>query len=421
MRIGYIMQAGVPNVRNYPLSGPANHVKNVIKEFQALGHEVCILAYLENAIWKSYDLNNFEPVVARFFDRGPLRWIERIVRRVQYELKLPYAALFASLRFAQSCIQELNDCDLLYERYGWFGYGGVIACRLSNTPLFLEVNGDLLRELELKGMAPKGLQRIISLRLMKWAMNFPICIVSTGEGWRKRFIEQWKVPEDRVVVIENGSELIGLLKREQIRAFQDSFQADEPVTLVYVGAFEPWHGLPLLIRASARAIRQGLNIRLIIIGSGTEQSNIVNIINELGIQSFVKLTGRLPSWELANHLSQADIGVAPYNDRVEYSGLKLLDYKAAGLPVIASGENGQPALIKHGHTGLIVPPGIERALCDSICQLAKDISLCRKMGRQARLEAEKFHSWKHTAKNLEALFYNHLPGLAESEKWNLRE
>jgi len=127
-----------------------------------------------------------------------------------------------------------------------------------------------------------------------------------------------------------------------MRAFQDGIPA-EFLTLAYVGAFESWHGLPVFIRAAARAIQRGLPIRLVIIGSGRKQRNIVDLINALEVGPSMTLTGYLPPSELVHRLAQSDIGMSPYHGRVECSGLKLLDYKAAGLPVIGSGDGGQPA------------------------------------------------------------------------------
>jgi glycosyltransferase involved in cell wall biosynthesis len=108
--------------------------------------------------------------------------------------------------------------------------------------------------------------------------------------------------------------------------------------------------------------------------------------------------------QVADYLAQADIGVAPYCGWMEYSGLKLFDYKAAGLAIIASGQNGQPATIKHGTTGLIVPPCDEGSLCEAICQLAEDEELRLKMGKAARVEAEQIHGWDHTTALLEGEF-----------------
>jgi glycosyltransferase involved in cell wall biosynthesis len=199
--------------------------------------------------------------------------------------------------------------------------------------------------------------------------------------------------------------LVGLLSRSQLRSFAPAEALSAPTTVIYIGAFEPWHGITILIRAVAKALAQSLLIKLVLVGSGSQNDIAKQLVHDLGIEQHVIFTGHLSELDYADLLAQADIGVSPYCGRVEFSGLKLLDYKAAGLATIASGENGQPAVIEQGHTGLIVPPCDEEALCEAIIGLANNFDLRRKMGRQARLEAENRHSWKNTASQLQDSFY----------------
>jgi glycosyltransferase involved in cell wall biosynthesis len=91
--------------------------------------------------------------------------------------------------------------------------------------------------------------------------------------------------------------------------------------------------------------------------------------------------------------------------------LKLLDYKAAGLSIIASGQQGQPSTLRHGKTALIVPPCDESALAEAIVQLSGDQALRRRLGQQARIEAERNHDWRHTAENLDKLFVETINGM----------
>lgn len=324
-------------------------------------------------------------------------------------LQLPYAAIFEALWFAQACSQVLGDCDLFYERMGWMGYGGALAARRLGIPLVLEINGDHLDEMQMLGMAPQGGQKWLSMHLMRWMTGQSAHVIATGDGWRKRFVERWPVAPEAVSAVENGSELVTLLGREQLRAFAESdnkyaINRDIDIRLVYVGGFETWHGISVLLRALARARQQGAPVSLYLIGAGPEQANIEQQIEELHLQQAVTLTGFVDIHQLGAYLAQADIGLCPYCGRVEYSGLKLLDYKAAGLATIASGANGQPIVLRHDITGLIVPPCDEEALCQAIVKLSSDHWLRRQMGRTARIEAEEHHSWRHTAQRLDAIF-----------------
>jgi glycosyltransferase involved in cell wall biosynthesis len=404
MKIGYLMQAGVPNIQEKSLSGAAIHVREVIKGLQALGHEVKLVAYLNGKIWISDDLETYQPVFVPWMDKGPIRWFERIVRRTQYELHLPYAALFESLRFALACRQELKGFDLLYERMGWVGYGGGLASRWLGIPLILEVNGDHVAEFEMLGVAPMGIQRRLSMCLMRYAAGNAEHVVATGEGWRKRFIERWQVDGSKVNVVENGSHMVELLDRKELKSFQEYEETKEPIKLIYVGGFDPWQGLSLLVRAVSQVVAVGFHLHLLLVGTGTEYENLIRLTNDLQLNTYITFTGQLPADQLASYLKKADIGVSVYQGRVEYSGLKLLDYKAAGLAIIATGDNGQPAILEHGRTGWIIPPGDEEALTTAICELVGDMKLRNKIGQAARIEAEKLHSWRNTAQELNVIF-----------------
>lgn len=404
MKIAYLMQAGVPDVRVNPATGPANHVKSVFRELKNLGHEVRLLACLDNQILVSDDLKEYRRVIVRNLDSGPLRVAEKVLRRIQFELRLPYVAFFDSLRFAYACRQELNGFDIFYERMGWMGLGGSLASRMMKVPLVLEVNGDHLSELKLLKMEPHGAQRWLSVLLITNALRQVSFSVATGEGWKKKYVERWGVNEAQVGVLENGTDVLGLLNREGLRSFKPAEEGNTPLKIIYIGAFEPWHGLEILLRVIKKLVQQKISIQAVLVGSGTQETELSGQISQLGLEDNVTLTGYLPVTEAATLLANSDVGISPYCGRVEYSGLKLLDYKAAGLPTIASGLDGQPKVIEHGRTGFIVPPCDENKLLEAITCLAADRDLSRRMGQEARFEAEKCHSWRQTAVGLEAIF-----------------
>lgn len=404
MKIGYLMQVGVVDLFSHPPSGPALHVKHVIEELTALGHQVTLLIWWRGQNRRSDDLLQFAPVPTRWLDHGPLHLVERLIRRVQGDLQLPYAGLFDSVRFTNACAQTLADYDLFFERMGWMSYGGALAAKLLKKPLVLEVNGDHFHELQQLGLAPEGMNKWLATNITRWGVHQATHTVATGEGWRQRFIDRWQVNQNLVSVVENGSELVKLLDRSQLRSFAPATE-DEELTLVYIGAFEPWHGLAILLNALAIVTDQGVACRLWLIGGGSEEPKLRQQVADLALTDRVTFTGYRPMAEVATYLAQADIGLCPYCGRVEYSGLKLLDYKAAGLVTIASGANGQPAVLAHGRTGWIVPPCDEAALAAAILALNADGEKRKQIGRQARFEAEACHSWRHTAQQLEQIFY----------------
>lgn len=402
MQLAYVMQHGV-EIRRPPFNGPANHVREVVESLSRRGHRVRVLAAIDGRIWSSDNLVDFAPVPVRGHDGGPLRLAERGVRRIQSELKLPYAALFESRRFAQACVQELEGCELLYERFGWMGYGSGLAARRLGVPLVLEDNGDHLFDLEAKGTAPMGLQRRLSLALMRRAVGRASHVVSSGAGWREQFIRRWGIDGGRITTIENGTALVHMLRRDQLRSFTDAVPPG-PITLVYLGGFYAWHGVPVLFEALAAARARGANAKLLMIGSGDGLPGAQAQASRLGLNGSVTFAGHMTPEQYAPLLASADAGVSPYCGWPEFSGLKVLDYKAAGLPTIASGLNGHPPTLEDGRTGVIVPPCQPGPLAAAIERLCADAALRRRMGQAARLDAESSHGWEQTAARLEAVF-----------------
>ena len=401
MRIGYLIQPGLKNFQKLPYSGPVIHVREVISALQERGHDVVLVARMEGAIQKTSNLVDYEAVTVPWFDQGVLRLMESAIRRLQSEFQLPYFYLFDSLHFAAACAQVLKDCDVLYERMSWGCYGGVLAARWLGNSLILEANGDPLAMMDLVGNAPKGLQRKIETSLTRKILHQSAHVVASGEGWKRRFVEHWGLLPKTITVVENGTSLVEHLQRDQLKAFQNQASEALETGLVYLGGFYPWHGIDIFFRALANARERGIRGRATLIGSGPGQDEARRLAAALELDGLVTFTGALSMAEYAPLLAKADIGVSPYCGWHEYSGLKLFDYKAAGLASIASGVDGQPATLTHLKTGWIVPPCDEEALTEAIVRLSLDKELRITMGKAARVEAENRHSWKHTAANLE--------------------
>lgn len=403
MKIGYLMQHG-PDIRHASSDGPSAHVLEVIHELRDLGHEVTILLGVDGEIWVSQRPPAFKKVAIDHSGRNPPRLFERGFRRIQSEFNLPYFNLFDSRRFARACRHHLAGVEVLFERMSWMGYGGVMASKQMNRPLFLEYNGDPLHDLQAKGIAPRGVQLLVNRRLMRATLRQASLVLASGNGWRQQSIVDWELPPDQVVTVENGTSLVGLLDRSQLRSFDDQIGGSGPVRLVYLGGFQPWQGVSILLDVFHRLHSEGLNLELVLIGSGSGHEQARQDVSERGLGDKVQMTGRLDPSQYAELLANADIGLSPYCNWSEFSGLKIYDYKAAGLAIIASGEAEEPAAIEHGRTGWVVPPCDDESLEDALRRLALDRALRTRLGRQARIEAERRHGWDHTARVLENLF-----------------
>jgi glycosyltransferase involved in cell wall biosynthesis len=97
-----------------------------------------------------------------------------------------------------------------------------------------------------------------------------------------------------------------------------------------------------------------------------------------------------------------DAGLAPYPEGAPFyfSPLKVFEYQAAGLPVVAGRIGQLGGLIDHGTNGLLCPPGDAPALAQALDRLAGDPALRARLGRAGRETVLRDHTWEGVARQI---------------------
>lgn len=97
-----------------------------------------------------------------------------------------------------------------------------------------------------------------------------------------------------------------------------------------------------------------------------------------------------------------DAAVAPYPDYPDFyfSPLKIYEYMAAGLPVVASRIGQVAELIQDGTNGLLYQPGDAVALSAALNRLRCEPMLRSSLGRAARETVLHDHTWEAVAKRI---------------------
>ena len=119
----------------------------------------------------------------------------------------------------------------------------------------------------------------------------------------------------------------------------------KPVELVTVGSLEqPYKGVDVLIRATAKCIAAGRDIRLTIVGDGRYRASLEQLVKQLGIGNSVRLTGQLTSaHDVRCVLDNSDLFVLA--SRTEGLPRAMIEAMARGLPCIGTRVGGIPELL----------------------------------------------------------------------------
>lgn len=283
--------------------------------------------------------------------------------------------------------------DVIMERYYNFGGEGILSAREIGARAVLEVNAPVIDH----PGSPKALvDRALVVRPMQRRRE-RICAASDLIVTPSAAILPPGTPGAKVIELEWGADT---------DRFHPGAEGPLPFTrppgllAVFAGAFRNWHGAANLARAIRELESRGrTDIGALFIGDGPE---LARVKTEAASSASMIFTGAIAHERMPACLAAADIGVAPFDLGAHkplalgfyWSPLKIFEYMAAGLPVVAPAADRIPRLVEGGVEGLLYQPASPVVgLADALERLT-DTTLRKRLGAAARERAVRDYSWR---------------------------
>lgn len=369
-RVAYV--CADPGVPVFGTKGASVHVQEIIRAWRARGDDVTIYC-TRTGDDRPADLADI-PVVHLRVPR-----LEPGLSGADAHAARERAQVEASAALAAAVVAD--GADVVYERYSLFSTVLAEVCGALQVPGILEVNAPLIDEQREHRVLVDEAAALTAFDTQARAASRIACVSVPVADWVRTTVST-ELPEPVVVVAPNGVNV------DRITAVQ---QAPDDPLVVFVGTLKPWHGVDVLVLAAALAKQPW---RLRIIGAGPQEQAVRQQAEALGVD--VELTGALAPQDVPAALAGAWVGVAPYPATVAeqyFSPLKIYEYSAAALPVVASAVGQVPSIVDDGVTGLLVPPSDAHALAAAIDRLVADPSYAARLGQQGRTVMSEQHTW----------------------------
>lgn len=353
------------------IGGIENHILALSNGLIARGHQVTVLVT---------SLNNRDELI----QQGPLTIIK--AARLLHAASTPLSV--SLFRHARKLRPDLVNLHFPYPP------GDLVYRALpERPPLVITYHSDIVRQRRLLQLYSPLLRKTLK-RAARIIATSPNYIASSP--WLAPHVERCRVVPlctDAERFSQSDPALVNRLRQRH----------GSPL-LLFVGRLRYYKGLHILLEALPHT-----KARLLIVGTGPEESRLRTLAAQYGISERVDFAGDIGDDELPSYYAAADLYVLPAHLRSEAFGISLLEAQAAGLPLISCElGSGTSFANQHGQTGFVVPPNNSQALAQAINVLLANPELRRWMGRNGQRRARELFSPEAMLSATEAVYYEAL-------------
>jgi glycosyltransferase involved in cell wall biosynthesis len=250
------------------------------------------------------------------------------------------------------------------------------------------------------GWGVRGGRRGFYYQIDRLSLRFYEKVLCVSEDLRRECLVAG-VAEENCLLLENGIDTNDYARRSNARdaKHQLGIPADR-VAIGAVGRLSAEKGFDNLLRAVGLLVREGLDVHLVIVGEGEERPRLEALVDELGLQNRVLLTGYYSDPRTA----YATFDVYALSSLREGLPNALLEAMAMGIAVVATRIAGVPDLIKHEHNGLLIPPTELGALADALRRLVLQPQLRSRLAGAGRRTVVESCSFAHRMDKLAQIY-----------------
>lgn len=280
--------------------------------------------------------------------------------------------------------------DVVHTHDLWSNLMGIPAAFLARVPVIISSRRDLSHFDWYK-------RRRTWLRRMQ---NLSAAVLTNADAIRDGLIAEDHFAPAKVRVVHNGVDLENFHRKPGLRS-QLFPGLDHHQLIVLVGNMHSdVKGHPWLIAAAPEIVREFPQVRFLFAGDGEQRKDFEQQAARLGVGPSLLFLGRRS--DIPQILACCDVAVLP--SRAEGLPNAVLEYLAAGLPVVASSVGGNVEIIRDGATGLLVPTENSDALAAALLRLLRDPLFARKLAEDGHRFVEENFSFERLIADTDRLY-----------------
>jgi glycosyltransferase involved in cell wall biosynthesis len=275
----------------------------------------------------------------------------------------------------------------VWQRHDLFYDAGLDLAAQLQVPSVLFVPALIVRQAEQWGVRRWGWGRRLERRAEVPSLR-RATLVACGSDLIAADVGRLGVDEQRILVTPTGVDLALFDDAPDRDVARRALGLRDEFVVGWSGSFRGFHALDQLVDASARLG----SVTLLLVGDGPERPRIQALADARGVDA--RFTGMVSHDRVPALLAAMDVGVVlgRADEPFHYSPLKLTEYLAAGLPIVAPAAPHLMAQLDDRRGVTFFAAGDAAALAARLAELRDDPARRARQGRRARAGASDW-SW----------------------------
>jgi glycosyltransferase involved in cell wall biosynthesis len=225
-------------------------------------------------------------------------------------------------------------------------------------------------------------------------------IVVVTPAFKEYLTQAWRIPEEKIFVVENGVETGPFSRLTPNVAIRHELGADDKFVASYIGTMGNAHGLETLLEAAVRLRESAPNVLFLLVGEGAEKAHIMSLANSRGLTN-VRFVDQQPRENIPAYINASDACLVLLKRTELFKTVlptKMLEFMSCARPVILGVDGHARKVMEQANAGIFVAPEDPDALAEAVMRLAANPALCESLGRNGRHHVLHYFSRQDTAK-----------------------
>ena len=231
-------------------------------------------------------------------------------------------------------------------------------------------------------------------------------IVTISKYSLEKMKQFYNVDESKVRIVPNGVDPEKFKPTIDRDAAKREFGLRNEPCVLFVGSLIHRKGLPFLIEAAKKVVKEKSETQFLIAGEGPLRNQLEKSIEAANLRENFKFLGNLKDDKLPAVYGCADVFALPSIQ--EGQGIVLLEAQACSKPVVAFNIGGVNEAVRNGETGLLVKLGNTEEFADALLKIISDKTLQQKMGTEGRKFIVENFTWDICAQKMLSVYHEAL-------------